>query len=179
MKGLHLTLAELLPNVEISWCARHKWEKCKKEWRGEERRRKFWHVARASIEKNVRTSTAGTGKSDKACDFTNVGIRSQSSVNAGPSVTPTTTGVRPATISTSGRRPTSATSSVVRATTTSTSSERPTNASSSGVRVATASTSSERPTNASSSGVRTATTPFGTQQSTYSATGQKRKTSTT
>jgi len=39
-----------LPNAEIRWCARHIWANWKKDWRGEERRRKFWQVARASFE---------------------------------------------------------------------------------------------------------------------------------
>ncbi|KAG5591435.1 hypothetical protein H5410_041949 [Solanum commersonii] len=49
-KGLHLALIDVLPNAEIRWYVKHIWANWKKDWRGEERRRKFWQVARASFE---------------------------------------------------------------------------------------------------------------------------------
>ncbi|KAG5570771.1 hypothetical protein H5410_060537 [Solanum commersonii] len=48
--GLHLALIDVLPNAKIRWCARHIWVNWKKEWKGEERRRKFWQVSNASFE---------------------------------------------------------------------------------------------------------------------------------
>lgn len=36
---------------------------------------------------NIEYSTNKVGRSDKASDFTNVGIKNQSSVNSGPSMT--------------------------------------------------------------------------------------------
>ncbi|XP_049378178.1 uncharacterized protein LOC125842948 [Solanum stenotomum] len=49
-KGLNLALVDLLPNAEIRWCARHIWANWKKVWSGEERRKKFWQVAKAPFE---------------------------------------------------------------------------------------------------------------------------------
>ncbi|XP_027767947.1 uncharacterized protein LOC107001499 [Solanum pennellii] len=43
-KGLHLALIDVLPNAEIRWLVRHTWANWKKDWRGEERRRKLWKV---------------------------------------------------------------------------------------------------------------------------------------
>ncbi|KAH0658763.1 hypothetical protein KY289_027511 [Solanum tuberosum] len=108
-------------------------------------------------------SSATTGTSDATAetnaatsDLTNAAIRSQSSVNAGPSVGP------------SARRPTNASSSGVRPAIALTSGGRPTNATSSDMRPVTTSTFCGRPT----------TTPLSTQQSTSSAAGQNRKIST-
>ncbi|KAK4738906.1 hypothetical protein R3W88_002603 [Solanum pinnatisectum] len=106
----------------------------------------------AAVETNAATSNVATGTSDASAatsNFTNVTIRSQLSVNIGPSA---------------GCTPSAGLSA-----------RRPTNASSSGVRPATALESGGRPTSATSSDVR----QLSTQQSTFSAADQKRKTSTT
>ncbi|XP_049394654.1 uncharacterized protein LOC125858935 [Solanum stenotomum] len=54
-KGLNLALVDLLPNAEIRWCARHIWANWKKVWSGEERRKKFWQVARAPFEVHLQS----------------------------------------------------------------------------------------------------------------------------
>ncbi|XP_070057229.1 uncharacterized protein [Nicotiana tomentosiformis] len=49
-KGLHLAITQLLPNIEMRWCARHIWTNWKQTWLDEERRKHFWQCARATFE---------------------------------------------------------------------------------------------------------------------------------
>ncbi|XP_059301891.1 uncharacterized protein LOC132053805 [Lycium ferocissimum] len=49
-KGLLSTLLNLLPNAEHRKCARHIWANWQKDWKGEERRKQFWRVSKASFE---------------------------------------------------------------------------------------------------------------------------------
>ncbi|XP_075107116.1 uncharacterized protein LOC142180092 [Nicotiana tabacum] len=46
-KGLLVSVKELLPMVEQRMCARHIWSNWSKKWKGEERRKQFWRVAKA------------------------------------------------------------------------------------------------------------------------------------
>ena len=45
-----MVLSNLLSNAEHRWCARHIWANWKQVWSGEERRKKFWQVAKAPFE---------------------------------------------------------------------------------------------------------------------------------
>ncbi|XP_059306282.1 uncharacterized protein LOC132057682 [Lycium ferocissimum] len=52
--GLLSTLLNLLPNAEHRKCARHIWANWQKDWKGEERRKQFWRVSKASFEVKLR-----------------------------------------------------------------------------------------------------------------------------
>ncbi|KAG5611588.1 hypothetical protein H5410_022869 [Solanum commersonii] len=188
-KGFHLALIELLPNVEIRWCARHIWKlEVRKEKKilaglpghhlrpaidppeitamprkpGKNRRKYSNELLKKKFEKDMRK-----GRKMK-CLCKNVRTSYARTSTVGTSAVNTGTSPSVALASTLAGRPTNASSSDMRPLPTLTSARRPISATSD-VRPATTSTFCGRPT----------TTPLSTQQSTSSAAGHKRKTSTT